>query len=119
MALGIRGWAIFFFLLFSAAASVQWNDPDPLVWILAYATAAVLSLTAALGRPLPRVTGAAALVFAVAFASLAASLIDAPTAAFTSLEMRAPVHEAPREAAGLGLLFAWTAFLAWRTRPSS
>jgi hypothetical protein len=117
MAVGIRGWAILFFLLFVVAAAVQWNDPDPLVWILTYATGAALSLAAAIGHPLPRVTGAAGLVFGLAFVSSAASLVDAPTAAFTSFGMRAPVHEAPREAAGLGLLCAWTVFLAWRTRP--
>ena len=113
---GMRFGSVFFALLFTMAAIVQWNDPDPLAWVSAYATGALLSWASATGRRLPRVTTAAAIVFGLAFASIAISLVGAPAAAFTSFEMSAPDHEAPREAAGLGLLCAWTSLLAWRAR---
>ena len=37
-------------LLFSSAAVVQWNDPDPLPWIVAYCATAYLAARRALGR---------------------------------------------------------------------
>ena len=40
-------------LLFAAFAALQWNDPDPLVWVLAYGMVAVFFALAAWGR-LPR-----------------------------------------------------------------
>ncbi len=38
------------FLLFGVSAAVQYNDPDPLAWILAYAVAAIACLLSVLGR---------------------------------------------------------------------
>ena len=39
-----------FALLFAFGAVVQWNDPDPLRWMAAYAAVALLSAAAAWGR---------------------------------------------------------------------
>lgn len=47
--------SLYFFLalLFAAFAALQWNDPDPLLWILAYGVVALFFVLAARGR-LPR-----------------------------------------------------------------
>ena len=44
----------FLALMFIAFACLQYNDPDPLGWILVYGVVAVLCAMAALGRPYPR-----------------------------------------------------------------
>ena len=46
----MRTVALVFALLFAAAAIVQYNDPDPLVWILFYSIAAISSLLFYLNR---------------------------------------------------------------------
>lgn len=100
--------------VFLLAVAVQWNDPDPVVWMVGYGVAAGLSAAAWCGW-LPLLPNAlAALVFTFWFASLATSLPGAPSEAFTSFRMRASSHEEPREAIGLLLCAGWTAFLAWR-----
>ena len=106
-------------LLFGFAAAVQFNDPDPLRWILAYGLAAGLSLYAGRGHFVFRVNAAAALLFGVGFAAFASSLVGADPAAFQSIEMKAPEHELPREAIGLGLCTGWFALLAGYARRSA
>ena len=108
--------------IFLVGAIVQWNDPDPMLWILGYAVAAGLSLAACLGRPSRVGCAVAALVFGLWFVRLAPSLRGAPEAAFTSFRMQASAHEEPREAVGLALLSGWNLSLAiWsgRRRASS
>ena len=103
--------------LFLVGAIVQWNDPDPLLWIVAYAVAAGLSLAACLGRPSRVACAVAALVFGLWFLRLAPSLRGAPEAAFRSFQMQAGSHEEPREAVGLALLSGWNLALAvWSGR---
>lgn len=113
----MKGWAAFFAVLFALAAAVQWNDPDPALWILGYLAVSALSVAAFTGRRLLIPNGVAALVFTVWFATLAPSLIGAPEEAFTSFKMKAAPHEEPREAVGLGLAAAWCGVLAvWSRR---
>jgi len=103
--------------IFLLGAIVQWNDPDPAIWILGYGVAAGLSLAACLGRPSRVACSIAAIVFALWFVSLAPSLRGAPEAAFTSFQMQASSHEEPREAVGLALLSGWNLVLAiWAGR---
>ena len=108
-----------FAVVFALGAVVQWNDPDPLLWIVGYATGAILSLAAAFGRPLYRSHLAASIAFGLWFLSLAPSLVGAPSEAFTSFEMTAGSHEEPREAGGLALLSGWNAVLAFSARRRS
>jgi hypothetical protein len=101
---------------------VQWNDPDPLAWILAYLVAAGLSLGAALGRLSVLPAASAAAIFFFWFLTLAPSLVGAEPGAFTSFQMQASSHEEPREAIGLLLAAGWCGVLAWwatRRSPSS
>jgi hypothetical protein len=105
--------------VFVLAAALQWNDPDPLRWILAYLVAAALSISAAAGRFLLIPNLLAGVGFGLWFLALAPALPSAETAAFTSFEMRSKSHEEPREAIGLALCAAWSAALAgraWRSR---
>jgi hypothetical protein len=102
------------FLLFLVAVAVQWNDPDPVAWMLGYGVAASLSLAACFGRfpVLPNLV--AALAFTIWFCTLAGTLPSAPLVAFTSFKMTAASHEEPREAIGLLLAAGWTFVLARR-----
>jgi len=111
-------WAAgFFSALFAVAAAVQWNDPDPLFWILGYGAASVLSALAAAGRVSVLPNAIAAIVFLLWFASLAPSLVAAPNEAFMSFEMRERSHEEPREAVGLVLCAVWSGVLVvWSRR---
>jgi hypothetical protein len=106
----------FFGALFLVGAGVQWNDPDPLAWIVAYLVGAGLSFHAGAGGRAFVASALASIVFAVWFATLAATIPDAPEEAFTSFEMRETSHEQPREAIGLLLLAGWSALLAVRAR---
>ncbi len=112
----MRMGAFLFAAVFSMGAAVQWNDPDPAIWILGYTAGAGLSLAFALGRRLFAAHAIAAAVFGLWFASIASSLIGAPEEAFTSFRMQAESHEEPREAAGLALLGLWNAALAVSAR---
>lgn len=107
---------LFFGALFLVGAGVQWNDPDPLVWIVGYLLGAGLSFHAAGGGRAFAANAIAALAFVGWFATLAATVPGAPEEAFTSFEMRDTSHEEPREAVGLLLLAGWSAVLAVRAR---
>jgi len=108
-----------FCALFVLAAVVQLNDPDPLLWSLAYLLAAALSFGAALGRSWTLANVAASIFFGAWFGLLAPSLVQAESAAFRSFEMTEARHEEPREAAGLALAACWCATLAWQSRSKS
>ncbi len=95
--------------LFLLSVAVQWNDPDPWLWMPIYGLAALLAGSGAGGR-LPLVPNAAALaLYVVLFACWAPSLVAARHQAFESWQMLAPEDEAPREAAGLALCALWSA----------
>lgn len=102
--------------LFLFAAAVQWNDPDPLLWIVLYGLAAAISALGAAGRFWFGPSAAAAAVYASGFAWLAPSLVAADPEAFRSIAMQAPEHELPREALGLALCAIWSACLAFYAR---
>ena len=110
-----------FAAVFLLGAVVQLNDPDPFLWILAYAISAALSLAGAFGRPYGIASAVAAAVYGIWFLTLAATLFGAPGEAFTSFRMQAETHEEPREAVGLILLSGWNAalFLWSRKRGST
>lgn len=104
--------AYLFAAVFTLGAVVQFNDPDPAIWIAGYAVGAGLSFAAALGHRLFIAHAIAAIVFCFWFATIASSLVGAPDEAFTSFKMQAESHEEPREAAGLALLCLWNVALA-------
>lgn len=98
------------FLLFAA---VQYNDPDPLRWMLAYGVASLLSAMAARGRYFPRFTLLACAVYASFALYDFPAVLAAHLSAYTSFEMRSPGDEVARECMGLVLCALWTGVL-WR-----
>jgi hypothetical protein len=106
------------FFLFSTV--VQYNDPDPVRWMLLYGAAAVVSAWAAAARlrPLvPLVVAAAALLWAMTLAPSVVRQLPSLLDLTGSLKMMAPGVEETREALGLTLVAIWMAAIAWRNRP--
>ena len=90
-------------LFFVMCAGLQYNDPDPGLWMLAYLIPAALSFGAAQGRPRQRMAGVAAAVY----------LVWAVWWDPGSGPEQMP-HEAGKEEAGLAIAAGWMALLAWR-----
>ena len=102
--------------IFVLAAAVQWNDPDPAMWILLYLSAAGLSLSAALGHLHRRITLALLSIYTIGTLATFPAVLQADLSAYTSFKMRSAGDEVARECVGLALCSAWTFFL-WRRSP--
>lgn len=107
--------------LFVFCALVQYNDPDPLVWMLAYGVVAALYMLAALDRPHRRVAQLAFLVILVWAATYAPAFWDwiqmgAPSIVET-MKAEKPYVELTREFLGLVLAVAACGWLAFRRQP--
>lgn len=109
--------------MFAFSVAVQYNDPDPLVWMAIYAAAAVVC-GAEIRRKTP--VWAAALVATIALAWsgwIAARVHDVPIAAlFASWEMKDVGVEEAREMYGLAIVAVWmiaVAVASWRRRSLS
>ena len=104
-------------LLFIAAALLQWNDPDPLLWILAYASTALFAAAHAGGRRVPGATCAAlSLVLAGWAVSLTPSMLEADSNAYTAFAMQDLIAEEARESLGLWISAAYLAWLSLWSR---
>lgn len=109
--LRVANWVMLVAFLFSVV--VQYNDPDPIRWILLYGFAALncfLSLRGRLRWPLPGVVGGVALLWALL---LAPGVIGKTTigSLFESFEMANTVVEEAREMGGLLIVAAWMVVL--------
>ena len=99
--------------LFVLAAAVQYNDPDPVRWVVIYGAAAVacwLSLRRRLRAGFVVVVGAVALVWALTIVPSVAGKVSF-SQLFTDLAMHAPLVEEGRETGGLLLVAVWMAVL--------
>lgn len=104
-------------LLFAFAAVLQYNDPDPIRWIVVYGCACVLSLVAAFRRRVPPTAAVAGGLVALVWAAWIA--FGGPVASeyrhmFDAWEMKSPSVEQAREATGLTLVAAWMTVLVIR-----
>lgn len=103
-------------LLFVYAVSVQFNDPDPVRWILAYGVGAALSgFAAARGWAPVRITaawGAACAVFAVLDLAFGSGQVEPMGSPYWG----AFRDEVVREVGGLSLMAGWMIALAGWTR---
>jgi hypothetical protein len=111
MLLRLANWVMTACFLFSVA--VQYNDPDPIRWMLIYGLAAlgcILKLRHRLRWHFPAVVGATAFVWAV---SIAPRVIGKTTFGdmFQSFEMINPIVEEAREMGGLLIVAAWMGVL--------
>lgn len=110
----------FMVVIFLVAAVIQYNDPDPVRWILIYGAAAVAALLQVRregewARRIPLVVGLAALIWAlflvpevlgqVAFQDL-----------FQSMDPNHPEIEEGRELGGLLIIALWMGVLVFRSR---
>lgn len=104
-------------MIFLFAATVQYNDPDPVQWTLIYMLPAVACVMAARGRVralFPGLVGAAALVWAFILLPSVLST-PVPEGMFDSLQMMSPEVEEARELGGLAIVIAWMAVLTIRS----
>ena len=116
MAFKVANWVMLLNFLFSVA--VQYNDPDPIRWMLVYGLAAlacVLQLRRRLVWYFPAALGAAAFCWA---ASIAPRVVGKTTfgAMFQSWHMISEVVEEAREMGGLLIVAAWMAVLVIASR---
>jgi hypothetical protein len=107
-----------FALAFLGFAALQWNDPDPALWMALYGAAAlVCALVAHRPRPALRwAAGAVALVAAAWGASLAPAFARTSWDGFFGhIGMIDLAAEEAREAAGLLIVAIWLgAMVLWR-----
>ena len=94
-------------VLFVSWAYFQWNDPDPLLWMAIYGTAALACTLFAFGR-LPEIAAAAFSACCVLGALYLAGRVV--------LERQFIFDEMGREMMGLLIVAAWTGLLAWQVR---
>ena len=104
--------------LFAFAAAVQYNDTDPVRWMITYGAACAISTIVAVRGTAPlapsAAVGAIALVWGVALA-LGVGSLDVYTSMFDVWEMKSVPIEEAREASGLLLTAVWMTLLSLRT----
>ncbi|MCB1174625.1 MAG: transmembrane 220 family protein [Leptospiraceae bacterium] len=107
----------FFLVAFLFSVAVQYNDPDPVVWMLIYGAAALVCLLFLLGR-LPRWTAAVPGVISLIWALLllpdiASSNAELSTqAVFGTAQMINERVELVREMGGLLIVCCWMGVLS-------
>ena len=107
-------------VVFAVFAYLNRNDPDPVIWVLAYGAVAVLFAYAAFGRADRRINGYLALALGTWMLTMAPGMVDWMNLGMPSIasEMKAtePHIEVVREF--LGLLIAVVCLLGlWASTP--
>ena len=100
-------------LFFVFSVAVQYNDPDPVRWMVIYGAAAILSLAAiraALPPFLPALHAGIALGWALVW--LPGAVRTSFAEMFRTYEMMSPAMEEGREMLGLAIVAAWMTVLA-------
>jgi hypothetical protein len=108
-------------LLFAVAVVVQYNDPDPLVWMGIYGAALAVCALDVLGKNVrrpARIVAGVALLWAVSWAPRIVR--DVPWShLFDHFSMKDDVHiEEAREFLGLLIVALWTGVLAFTAKRS-
>jgi len=105
-------------VLFAAAAVVQYNDPDPLLWIAIYGAAALCCALFLFGC-LPRLLAVGLSgAYALGALYLLARVVGASGFLAPTGQEMIGVTEPGREMVGLLLTAGWTGVLALQQRPS-
>jgi hypothetical protein len=107
-------------VLFAAAAAVQYNDPDPALWMTVYGAGAVCCALYAAGRlPVLMARTVALLCLAGALYRLAEILFGPASFVDPTGQAMMGLVEETRELLGFLLTAGWTGFLATRDRRTS
>ena len=103
------------------SAIVQWNDPDPLRWILCYSVTAIITLCSLI-RPLspsiPLIWGLVVLLSSL-FVGMDFLMSEEQfdwNSFWNVIAMKNETVELGRELGGLLLVTGWMAMLAWRIK---
>jgi hypothetical protein len=111
-----------FAVLFTFAVVVQYNDPDPIQWMLVYGAAAALSGWSVRRHPPVPVAVTVvviALVWALGLVPVVIGELPTFAQAAGSMAMMAPGVEETREALGLAIVVCWLVVIAiasWRAK---
>lgn len=95
-------------ILFVFAAVVQLNDPDPLVWIAIYLSAALLTFLHSIKRIPSIIMLLATLCYASGIIYLSYRFPDTSLQAFKSVGMSSIIEEEVRELWGLVITTSWS-----------
>ena len=105
--------------VFVLSAAVQWNDPDPLLWIAFYGFATLTAFAALAGaRALRTLEIGLAIIALGTVVALTPALREARLEAVTSIEMKSSEDEEVRELGGAAIVLVFAAtmrFRRWRT----
>jgi hypothetical protein len=109
------------FLAFAYSVAVQFNDPDPVRWVIMYGAAAAACLVPARQVAAPYAAGVVGLAAVVWSATIAPHVIGKTDLGdlFRTMDRKTPEVEYGREMLGLAIIAAWMAVLAvrgWRSR---
>ena len=104
---------VLFALVFALFAYWNLNDPDALIWVLAYGSTAVLFTMAAFGRADRRISGALAVALGMWMLTMAPGMVDWFNTGMPSItdEMKATVPHIEVVREFLGLLITVLALL--------
>jgi hypothetical protein len=97
-------------------AALQFNDPDPGVWIFLYAMTALYTAASARGV-MPRSAALAWSVLSLCGGTWLFASWDGSSSPMGPTSMGLLSEEVIREAGGLGLVGIWSGFLAYRAEP--
>ena len=108
---------IIFASLFLFSASIQYNDPDPFVWMTLYGMAAVACILFLLNKKIWCLPGIIAGISFLWLISLFSALADSPTPiiwadVFGRADMKTNSVELAREILGLFIVFIWMGVLS-------
>ncbi len=107
-------------LVFLLCAAVQYNDPDPIRWMMVYGAATVCCILFALKklpRLFPMITGIAALVWALSILPRVIGKNIPFDQVFGTIHMISETVEETREIGGLLIVAVWMAILVnWHCR---
>ena len=114
--MGITAVNTFFLIAYLLSAAVQYNDPDGLLWMAVYLSAAAMCI-AHYRRRQPRWLPPALLVVCLLWiGTLLPAIVGqvSPAEIFDSISMRTRAVEEAREIGGLALVALWAGALAFR-----
>ena len=118
MTVALRLLNLIFLALFLLSVVVQYNDPDPVRWMIVYGGAAACCIAAHL-RPIPRLAPAIMAVVALAWTVALLPAVFGQvgfTEMFSEVGMSTMEIEEGREAIGLALVVIWMVVLVFAGR---